>query len=55
MISSISLDIFGQFYLCLKNNLKKIYQNSNFYEKKISKTYDNNLNTRLLEKDYYLK
>jgi uncharacterized heparinase superfamily protein len=42
MISSISLDIFGQFYSGLKNNLKKIYQNSNFYEKKISKTYDNN-------------
>ena len=41
MINKNSLDILGQFYFALKKGLKKIYQNSNFYEKKISKTYDN--------------
>ena len=41
MINTNSLSIFGQFYLGLKDNLKKIYQNSNLYEKKISKTFDN--------------
>jgi uncharacterized heparinase superfamily protein len=30
----------GQIYFNLKFNLKKIYQNSNFYDKKISKTKD---------------
>ena len=42
MINANSLDILGQFYFNLKENLKKIYQNSNFYEKKISRTSDNN-------------
>jgi len=42
MINKYSFDIFGQFYLSLKNDFKIIYQNSNFYEKKISKTYNNN-------------
>ena len=31
---------FAQIYLNLKLNLKKFYQNSNFYDKKISKTKD---------------
>ena len=43
MINANSLGFFGQFYFGLKDNFKKIYQNSNFYEKKISKTFDNNL------------
>ncbi len=38
MIKKNSLSFLGQFYFSLKN----IYQNSNFYEKKISKTFDNN-------------
>ncbi len=42
MINANSLGFFGQFYFGLKNNFKKIYQNSNFYEKKISRTFDNN-------------
>ena len=42
MINGNSLGFFGQFYFGLKDNFKKIYQNSNFYEKKISKTFDNN-------------
>ena len=41
MINTNSLGFLGQFYLGLKYNFKKIYQNSNFYEKKISKTFDN--------------
>jgi len=41
MININSFGFIGQFYYGLKNNFKKIYQNSNFYEKKISKTYDN--------------
>ena len=41
MINKNSLGFLGQFYISLKDNLKKIYQNSNFYEKKISKTFDN--------------
>ena len=41
MINVNSLGFFGQFYFGLKDNFKKIYQNSNFYEKKISKTFDN--------------
>tara|TARA_S200000501_G_scaffold120222_1_gene113052 strand:- start:2190 stop:3815 length:1626 start_codon:yes stop_codon:yes gene_type:complete len=41
MININSLGFLGQLYLGLKDNLKKIYQNSNFYEKKISKTFDN--------------
>jgi uncharacterized heparinase superfamily protein len=31
---------FGQFYFDLKNAIKEIYQSSNFYDKKISKTKD---------------
>ena len=31
---------FSQFYFDLKKNLKEFYQNSNFYDKKISKTKD---------------
>ena len=31
---------FVQFYFDLKNSLKEIYQSSNFYDKKISKTKD---------------
>ena len=42
MINVNSLGLIGQFYYGIKNNLKKIYQNSDFYEKKISKTFDNN-------------
>ena len=42
MISTNSLGFLSQFYFSLKNNFKKIYQNSNFYEKRISKTFDNN-------------
>ena len=42
MINTNSFGFFGQFYYGLKNNFKKIYQNSNFYEKKISETSDNN-------------
>ncbi len=42
MINANSFGFLCQFYFGLKNNLKKIYQNSNFYEKKISKTFDNN-------------
>ena len=30
----------GRFYFNIKNSYKKIYQNSNFYDKKISKTYN---------------
>ena len=41
MINANSLGFFGQFYFGLKDNFKKIYQNSNLYEKKISKTFDN--------------
>ena len=41
MINSNSLGFLGQFYFGLKNNFKQIYQSSNFYEKKISKTFEN--------------
>ena len=40
MIITNSLGILGQFYLNIKETFKSIYQNSNFYEKKISKTFD---------------
>ena len=43
MINTNSLGFLGQLYFSLKNNFKKIYQNSNFYEKKISKTFYDNL------------
>ena len=32
----------NQFFLNLKNSFKKLYQNSNFYDKKISRVNDNN-------------
>ena len=41
MIKANYLDILSQFYLSLKNSFKKIYQNSNFYNKKISKINSN--------------
>ena len=41
MINSNSLGVLGQFYLNIKKSFKSIYQNSNFYEKKISKTFHN--------------
>ncbi len=41
MIKTNSLSILGQFYYNIKESFKSIYQNSNFYEKKISKTFDN--------------
>ena len=40
MINTNSLGILSQFYLSVKNNFKKIYKSSNFYEKKISKTFN---------------
>ena len=40
MIIKKSLDILGQFYFNIKESLKSIYRNSNFYEKQISKTFD---------------
>ncbi len=41
MINKNSSGILGQFYLNIKKSFKSIYQNSNFYEKKISKTFNN--------------
>ena len=41
MINKNSLGFLGQFYLNIKEIFRSIYQNSNFYEKKISKTFDN--------------
>jgi uncharacterized heparinase superfamily protein len=41
MINTNSLGILGQFYYNIRDTFKSIYQNSNFYEKKISKTFDN--------------
>ena len=40
MIIKNSLGILGEFYSNIKKSLKSIYQNSNFYEKRISKTFD---------------
>ena len=40
MINTNSLGILGQFYFNIKKSFKSIYQNSNFYEKKISKTFE---------------
>ncbi len=42
MINANSLGILGKFYLNIKESFKSIYQNSNFYDKKISKTFENN-------------
>jgi len=44
MDNTNSLGFLSQFYLGLKENFKNIYQNSNLYEKKISKTFDNYFN-----------
>ena len=41
MINTDSLGILGQFYSNIKESFKSIYQNSNFYENKISKTFKN--------------
>jgi len=41
MTNTNSLGFLSQLYFSLKNNFKKIYQSSNFYEKKISKTFKN--------------
>ena len=41
MINTNSLGFFGQLYLGLKDNFKKIYKNSSFYENKISRTFNN--------------
>jgi len=37
------LDNFSLIFLNLKNQINKIYQNSNWYDKKISKVYNDNL------------
>ena len=42
MINIKSLEILSEFYFSIKRYLKKIYQRSNFYENKISKTSNNN-------------
>ena len=42
MIITNSLGILGQFFSNIKESFKSIYQNSNFYEKKISRTFDSN-------------
>ena len=42
MINTNPLGILGQFYFNIRDSFKSIYQNSNFYEKKISKTFKNN-------------
>ena len=41
MVSKNSLGILGQFYSSIEQSVKRLYQNSNFYEKKISKTFVN--------------
>ncbi len=41
MININSLSILGQLYSNIKESLKKVYKNSNFYERKISKTSQN--------------
>ena len=44
MIVKKFLNNFGLIYFKLKNHIYKIYQNSNLYDKKISRTYDNTFN-----------
>ena len=44
MIVKKFLDNFVQIYFNLKNYINRIYQNSNLYDKKISKTYNNTFN-----------
>ena len=46
MINKNSLISTNQFFLSLKNSFKKIYQNSNLYDKKISKVNNNNFEYR---------
>ena len=46
MINRNSLDSTNQFFLGLKSSFKKIYQNSNFYDKKISRVKNNNFEYR---------
>ena len=41
MINKNTLSVFSEVFLKLKYNFNQIYQNSNFYEKKISKTFNN--------------
>ena len=41
MINKNSLSVLGQFYFNIKESFESIYKNSNFYEKKISKTSNN--------------
>ena len=40
MINTNSLGILGQFYFNVRESFKSIYQNSNIYEKRISKTFN---------------
>ena len=42
MINKNSLSILNEAFLKLKYNFNQIYQNSSFYEKKISKSFNNN-------------
>ena len=42
MINKSLLDDLSLIYLNTKKNIYKIYQNSNFYDKKISKIFNNN-------------
>ena len=44
MIVKKFLDSFVQIYFNLKNYINRIYQNSNLYDKKISKNYNNTFN-----------
>jgi len=44
MIVKKFLDSFSLIYFNIKNHINKIYQNSNLYDKKISKTYSNTFN-----------
>ena len=44
MIVKKFLDSFVQIYFNLKNYINRIYQNSNLYDKKISRTYNNTFN-----------
>jgi uncharacterized heparinase superfamily protein len=42
MINTNYLSVLNKFYFNIINNCKKFYRNSNFYNKKISKTFNNN-------------
>ena len=46
MIIKKFLDSFNVIYFSFKNHINRIYQNSNLYDKKISKTYNNTFNYR---------